>query len=214
MALPFSGQITLNDIHIEAGGGSGTYCTINDSDIRAFSSTIPASGSEMEFSDWYGAFAASLTLTGTNNVGLLQQFQGNPSITYSSTFSQWDLSYTLTTGNGSYPRIGALRAPYNGTGYYFCVQGANVAATLNSYSDFGWSDGTSLSSWSNDASNFYIAYGYTPVSTWINRYYNYYGVNVTYGSPGVSSGGVVFPPQLWYQNRVPSSTNSIWMKFG
>ena len=34
MALPTSGTLTLNEIHIEAGGSSGTACTINDTDIR------------------------------------------------------------------------------------------------------------------------------------------------------------------------------------
>jgi hypothetical protein len=53
MALPASGTITLNQIHVEAGGSSGTPCTLNESDIRGL---IGASiNSSMEFSDWYGA---------------------------------------------------------------------------------------------------------------------------------------------------------------
>jgi len=35
MALQSSGAISLNDIHIEAGGSSGSNCSINDADIRA-----------------------------------------------------------------------------------------------------------------------------------------------------------------------------------
>ena len=35
MPLPSSGQITINQIHVEAGGGSGSQAAINDSDIRA-----------------------------------------------------------------------------------------------------------------------------------------------------------------------------------
>jgi hypothetical protein len=35
MALPTSGPISLNEIHIEAGGTSGTTASINDADIRA-----------------------------------------------------------------------------------------------------------------------------------------------------------------------------------
>ena len=34
MATPASGAISLNQIHVEAGGASGTACTINDADIR------------------------------------------------------------------------------------------------------------------------------------------------------------------------------------
>ena len=53
MALQSSGAISLNDIHIEAGGSSGTNCSINDADIRALISK--GSGSQMSFSEWYGA---------------------------------------------------------------------------------------------------------------------------------------------------------------
>jgi len=53
MALPSSGAINLNEIHVEAGGSSGTSCFINDSDIRALISK--ASEAQMDFADWYGA---------------------------------------------------------------------------------------------------------------------------------------------------------------
>ena len=63
MALQTSGPISLNDIHVEAGGTSGTACTINDSDIRALIGK--GSGVAMSFSEWYGAssFAHSATMT-------------------------------------------------------------------------------------------------------------------------------------------------------
>ena len=53
MALQSSGAISLNDIHVEAGGASGTGCSINDSDIRGLISK--GSGVTMSFSEWYGA---------------------------------------------------------------------------------------------------------------------------------------------------------------
>lgn len=60
MPLPSSGPISLNEIHVEAGGTSGTECSINDSDIRALinlgSTTVPKM-----FSSWYGASAALYT---------------------------------------------------------------------------------------------------------------------------------------------------------
>ena len=34
MALPTSGALSLNAIHIEAGGSSGTQASLNDADIR------------------------------------------------------------------------------------------------------------------------------------------------------------------------------------
>ena len=53
MALPSSGALSLNAMHVEAGGSSGTSASINDSDIRGLISK--ASGAQMSFSEWYGA---------------------------------------------------------------------------------------------------------------------------------------------------------------
>lgn len=53
MALQTSGQITLNDIHVEAGGTTGTQCQTNDSDIRDLIGI--ASGTQRKLTDWYGA---------------------------------------------------------------------------------------------------------------------------------------------------------------
>lgn len=58
MALQTSGAISLNDIHVEAGGGSGTTASINDADIRDLIGK--GSGATMSFSEWYGASAAGL----------------------------------------------------------------------------------------------------------------------------------------------------------
>ncbi len=53
MALQSDGQISLNDIHVEAGGSSGTQAKINDSDIRSM--IDKASGAQSSFSEFYGA---------------------------------------------------------------------------------------------------------------------------------------------------------------
>jgi hypothetical protein len=65
MALQTSGAISLNDIHVEAGGTTGSQATINDSDIRGLISK--ASGAQMSFSEWYGA-ASEVTLTSAGTV--------------------------------------------------------------------------------------------------------------------------------------------------
>lgn len=52
MPLQTSGQISLNDIHVEVGGTSGTEVSINDADVRGL--IAAASGAQMSFSDWYG----------------------------------------------------------------------------------------------------------------------------------------------------------------
>mgnify|MGYP001226337745 FL=1 len=53
MGLQSSGAISLNEIHIEAGGSSGSQASMNDSDIRGLISK--GSGVQMSFSEWYGA---------------------------------------------------------------------------------------------------------------------------------------------------------------
>ena len=53
MALQTSGAISLNDIHVEAGGTTGTQASINDADIRGLISK--GSGVQMSFNEWYGA---------------------------------------------------------------------------------------------------------------------------------------------------------------
>ena len=55
MALQGSGAISLDDMHVEAGGSSGSSCTINDSDIRGLIGK--GSGASMSFNEWYGASA-------------------------------------------------------------------------------------------------------------------------------------------------------------
>ena len=53
MALQGSGAISLNDIHLEAGGTTGTGASINDADIRALIGK--GAGVSMAFNEWYGA---------------------------------------------------------------------------------------------------------------------------------------------------------------
>ena len=64
MGLQSSGAISLNEIHIEAGGSSGTQASINDSDIRAL--IDKSSGATMSFNEWYGA-SANVTVTISSN---------------------------------------------------------------------------------------------------------------------------------------------------
>jgi len=52
MPLPSSGAISLNQIHIEAGGSSGSLATLNDSDIRDM--IAKSSGAANSFNEYYG----------------------------------------------------------------------------------------------------------------------------------------------------------------
>ena len=57
MALPTSGALTLDQIHVEAGGTTGTTCSLNDSDIRGLNvpsgRTINSTlGTNIDFADF------------------------------------------------------------------------------------------------------------------------------------------------------------------
>ena len=62
MPLPSSGAISLNQMHVEAGGTSGTQASMNDSDIRGLLNA--AANSQMTFSSFYGASAGRQVLSG------------------------------------------------------------------------------------------------------------------------------------------------------
>tara|TARA_B100000925_G_C22007284_1_gene474284 strand:- start:1243 stop:1905 length:663 start_codon:yes stop_codon:yes gene_type:complete len=60
MPLATSGALSLDQIHVEAGGTSGTTCSLNDSDIRGLTAasgrTINSTlGTAVDFGDFYGA---------------------------------------------------------------------------------------------------------------------------------------------------------------
>ncbi len=71
MALATSGALTLDQIHIEAGGTTGTTCSLNDSDIRGLTAaagkTINSTlGTTIDFDDFYGASSGTTSATITN----------------------------------------------------------------------------------------------------------------------------------------------------
>ena len=74
MALATSGALTLDQIHVEAGGTTGTTCSLNDSDIRGLTAaagrTINSTlGTNIDFADFYGASASSGVSSATITVG-------------------------------------------------------------------------------------------------------------------------------------------------
>ena len=72
MPLPSSGAISLNQIHVEAGGTSSTQASLNDADIRDM--IAKSNNAQNSFNEYYGVSAAA------------------PSGTYKGR--------TITTGNG------------------------------------------------------------------------------------------------------------------
>lgn len=61
MGIQTSGQLSLDDIHVEAGGSTTTTAGINDSDIRGLINK--SANTQMAFSEWYGASGGLLTTT-------------------------------------------------------------------------------------------------------------------------------------------------------
>ena len=102
MALPASGTLSLNEIHIEAGGTTATEAGINDADIRGLISK--SSGVEMSFNEWYGA-SAFLTLTAQSNT-IVNNFSSSITATTPS-FAAGDIAlvtiWKLSGSNTAYP---------------------------------------------------------------------------------------------------------------
>ncbi len=94
MALPSSGQITLDQMHVEVGGSTGTLVTINDADIRGLIGK--SAGVQMAFDEWYGAsarVAVNLTLSSnTNNYNIYSNRGGS----YSA--GKTDVTLTINSG--------------------------------------------------------------------------------------------------------------------
>jgi hypothetical protein len=133
MALQTSGQISLNDIHVEAGGTTGTVASINDADIRALIGK--SSGVQMSFSEWYGASAALLNTTMT--VGTAQSVSKFYSVTYFN---------GTTTINGTW-------VAYTGSAGTFFLRGYDGGAGAF-YDDITIQNGGYFSVWEQNNDNF------------------------------------------------------------
>lgn len=132
MALQTSGAISLNDIHVEAGGTTGTAVSINDADVRDLISA--SAGSEMDFTDWYGASAVTVEISNGSlsdvQVGGLAstEFRLNTNGTITATGNLTSYSDTnwyepTTTGIGSSYQV---RVTASG-------DTSSLTGTLNSY---------------------------------------------------------------------------------
>ena len=115
MALQTSGAISLNDIHVEAGGTSGTQASINDADIRGLIGK--SSGSQMSFNEWYGASAG--LWSNPVNLTLSRTTTGNTDI--KGNFTATGYQYQLSVGSwnslsgGQYNSANRLIGNFNAT---------------------------------------------------------------------------------------------------
>ena len=99
MALPTSGALSLNQIHVEAGGTTGTTCSLNDSDIRGLTAasgrTINSTlGTNIDFADFYGASAPVSTPASFGKTGVTP---GTYTLFTTTQFIYWNEKYRGTT---------------------------------------------------------------------------------------------------------------------
>lgn len=143
MALQTSGAISLNDIHVEAGGSSGSQASINDADIRGLIGKN--SGSQMSFNEWYGAsagiFQNTVNLTFVRNTTGTTDFKGN--------FTPNGYSYGLTIQNWSSLSPANRLGKFSSTDTSVPTSGLNPMGAISgtTYDTMSWSfsQATSLS---------------------------------------------------------------------
>ena len=122
MPLQSSGQISLNDLHVEAGGTTGTQCSMNDSDIRGLVSA--AANSQMTFSGFYGASSSILTTTITVGAfgikGIASYGYSHPNFGAFGSISDT----TISTKNNGNANVAELQSTYNNTNWslYFTMK--------------------------------------------------------------------------------------------
>jgi len=138
MALPSSGAISLNQMHIEVGGSSGSTASLNDSDIRGLISK--SSGATMAFNEWYGASsqtdtfninAASYTPSGDKYNATYQGAGFASGTSFGSIAS--DNNFPISSGNGTRFTVAQCRTSQDdilSNGGMFSLIGNHASSTL------------------------------------------------------------------------------------
>ena len=216
MPLQTSGQITLNEIHVEAGGTSGTQASINDSDIRDMIGK--ASGTQMAFNEWYGASSSIFDTTQDASVWGASYHTQNS--TYgSASGSGWTLSaYQNTSLGGSAARnhLSGVTTYADGrqvdVEYDLQLSSSNFGAfrlAFSTYARTGFSNTISTSSTNNlnsiETLAYYTPLGYTSPGFWFldggaSPVYTYKG---TYAGRHQGSARITLPNY--------GSTYDIWL---
>jgi hypothetical protein len=174
MPLQSSGAISLNQIHIEAGGTSGTTVSLNDSDIRSLGGV--ASGA-IDFADFYGASAGPVDF---NNFTYQAERRDQGGYSVSQYSSVIDTSFA-----SSMPRLAFRVRLSSGVLYYEVKKGAGSNGVRADGNSSGVQDGTTTA-----ITTTYLSIGSmsvpSPVDVKINWSSNNYG---TSGASGVIGHG-------------------------
>ena len=153
MVLPSSGPLSLNEIHVEAGGSTGTTAGLNDADIRDLIGK--SSGATMSFNEWYGAtaFTPRAVFMGGGNTNAVNTIEYIEIPTTGNTTDFGDLT-TTKKGLGVYSSVTRAishagqkeAAPY----YQNIIDYVTIASTGNA-TDFG--DARDLKAYGSGFSN-------------------------------------------------------------
>lgn len=177
MALQTSGAISLNQIHIEAGGTSGTSVTINDADIRALIGK--SSGAAMSFSEWYGASAFLDSQTVTVGYKAADQYvpalygfdnwlwmKGSCSDGTSNIYSGGGIVSLNWSGSGNM-QFGMAGTRANSGWTTMTVNGVNFPRAYGTYSTSGsGSSARTFWNWSTSTNSYGTTVGATKTVTW------------------------------------------------
>ena len=145
MALQTSGTISLDQIHVEVGGSSGSSVTVNDSDVRGLIGK--SSGATMSFNEWYGAsnqappFFNYTQYAGTGNTGSTHSITTGLDISgdggmimianLSDQDGAWVFDTTRGAGQGIHPTrfSSSFTAPNPASGGNYTVSSMNAFTT-------------------------------------------------------------------------------------
>ena len=208
MALQTSGPISLNDMHVEAGGSSGTNCTINDTDIRGLIGK--ASGATMSFNEWYGAsagFSFNVTVANSGTYYALYGFRRYSGVTgFGSPSSPVTVDTNVQCSAvmwQAYPAAGTPAAYI-----YFNTGGSLIDPTTDpAYANmyFTVSNGTYTTG--------QLPVGSSAVAARQSAYFTSITDRVTSGPNNyayISNKYLTQYDVLWPTNQPPTSNNTVW----
>jgi hypothetical protein len=168
MALQSSGAISLDDIHVEAGGTTGTLASINDSDIRALINKT--ADTTMRFNEWY--FASSGTDV-TVTQGIKYQTQSTV-YGFEATTPTGSVSPTSVTGNTITTTIKSIYRLNSPSGLSFTIDlhsSSPNAIPANEFTSFSFTANNTLTTLlTSEASTTTISNGFIRRWVWSSSY--------------------------------------------
>ena len=142
MTLQTTGAIDVDDLHVEAGGTTGSAATINDSDIRALADNIPSAHPNMNIGFWYGApFSTGSWPTGPGSIAypistLIYGFDRNGDGVGEASF-RWQIKHEPSNNRINFQQITVAGANQSSTqNFYFTYTGDVLDNVANSLADW------------------------------------------------------------------------------